>query len=198
MVPQHLFSLFLLHGICTAVPIAENEAIKKLNLRPRADNTVKTTVNADGSVLDWIPLHSQEINGNIASAPPLPVEALDASNQTTFQPMVPLQKPDAQLGPAGTVPILRQEAAAQQLVKAPPVDPEHMPEFKTEAAGDHWYASSAQGVNNLGGSASYSLYKAWTESSNDFSLLQSAVIRYNVPKPGANSQLVSQTVESGW
>ncbi|KAF2475934.1 DUF239-domain-containing protein [Lindgomyces ingoldianus] len=82
--------------------------------------------------------------------------------------------------------------------KSLPDDLEQRGDLGTEAVGDHWYASSAQRVNNRGGSASYSLYKAWTQSSGDFSLLQTAVIRSNVPKPGDNSNLVSQTVEAGW
>ncbi|KAF1964314.1 DUF239-domain-containing protein [Bimuria novae-zelandiae CBS 107.79] len=68
------------------------------------------------------------------------------------------------------------------------------------AIGDHWYASSSQNVVNHGGSAIYSLYKAYTESSADFSLLQSAVIKYNVKNPLYNdpNRVCMQTVEAGW
>lgn len=162
---------------------------------------LKTTTNPDGSVIDWVPIHSQIINGEIAAPPPLPVDTLSAPNQTTFQPWAALQAEGPDRGPEGTVPILRQgsiSAADLKTIKGPPIDPEHMPEFKADAPGDHWYASSAQGVSNHGGSASFSLYRAWTQSNEDFSLLQTAVLRRDVPKPGDNSQRVMQTVEAGW
>lgn len=197
MKSQHLLLLFpLLHGLCTPVPLRQGAETIPTPLR-RGLNIVRTTVNDDGSIIDWIPLHSQAENGNVASPPPLPADTPSEFNQSASKPWAMLQAEGVQRGPEGTVPILRQTSAAPQ-VKGPPVDPQHMPEVRAEAAGDHWYASSAQGVSNHGGSASYSLYKAWTESNADFSLLQSAVIRYNVPKPGDNSQLVSQTVEAGW
>ncbi|KAF2877950.1 hypothetical protein BDV95DRAFT_588950 [Massariosphaeria phaeospora] len=169
-------------------------------------NIVKTTTNSDGSVIDWIPLDSQVPDGKIASPPPLPAEIFSTSNQTSERPWAMLQAEGAETGPEGTVPVLRQSVSLSnvktahqlQMTKAPPVDPWHVPEVETAAVGDHWYASSAQRVNNHGGSASFSLYKAWTESNSDFSLLQSAVIRYDVPKPGDNNQRVSQTVEAGW
>lgn len=109
-----------------------------------------------------------------------------------------LQQAGAEIGPEGTVPILR-ETSELPLTKAPPVDPKHMlGSAKRAAVGDHWYASSTQEVANHGGSASYSLYRAWTESSAGFSLLQSAIIRFNVPKPEDNSQQIMQTIEAGW
>ena len=171
-------------------------------LRPRRNrNAVETTIHSDGSVIDWIPLDSQVSNGKVASPPPLPVDAFSSNDQPTFRPQALLQSENEQRGPEGTVPVLRFNSnitlAAQQ-VKAPPIDPNNLPAFTAEAVGDHWYASSAQYVNNRGGSASFSIYKTWTESNSDFSLLQSAVIRTNVPKPGDNSKLVMQTVEAGW
>lgn len=201
---HHLFLLFpLFHGLGSAIPIdgRDTAPIYERNLK-----VVRTTTTSDGSVLDWIPRDSQVSDGKIATPPPLPSDTPSAADQATLQPWAILQNDAEEKGPEGTVPVLRQDTSllnittrqAMQVTKAPPVDPKHMPEVSIEAVGDHWYASSAQGVRNHGGSASYSLFKAWTESSGDFSLLQSAVIRYNVPKPGANSQLVMQTVEAGW
>lgn len=165
---------------------------------------VKTTLMPDGTTIDWISRDSQVPGGNIALPPPLPPHTPPDANHSTEQSCAFLNFNDAELGPNGTVPILRQNTplvrvnTAQQNSKAPPVDPDHPFNLGAQAVGDHWYASSAQRVNNHGGSASFSLYKAWTEANTDFSLLQSAVIRYNVPKPGDNSKLVSQTVEAGW
>lgn len=195
MKPSYAQLLSLLfHGLSTALPFTGNG--HTLSRRDGLE-IVSTTAHSDGSVIDWIPLHSQVAGGKIASPPPIPPDTPSMANQSTLQPYSMLQSQGAEQGPEGTVPILRQTSNTA-LVKGPPVDPAHMPDLNTEAAGDHWYASSAQGVNNLGGSASFSLYTAWTEAGSDFSLLQSAVIRYNVPKPGDNSQLVAQTVEAGW
>lgn len=160
-------------------------------------DVVHTTEHADGLIVDWIPITSQTPDGKIASPPPPPAYEASYFNQSSFQPWSMLQMESAEKGPEGTVPMVR-SMGNSAMTKGPPVDPEHMPNVSIEAVGDHWYASSAQNINNIGGSASYSLYKAWTESGSDFSLLQTAVIKYNVPKPGANSQLISQTVEAGW
>lgn len=174
-------------------------------LAPSEENPkiIKSTTHSDGSVIDWIAISSQTPDGVIAS-PPAPLEDTQsfsaASNESTAEPWALLQTPGEDRGPKGTVPILRYSPSITQasLTKGPPVSNQDKDTLGTQAVGDHWYASSAQHVDNHGGSAFYSLYKAWTESSGDFSLLQAAVIRTNVPKPGANSQLVMQTVEAGW
>jgi hypothetical protein len=192
---QYHFLFLFLQGL-SAAPTKDKSNGRQPHL-PRDIDIIKTTEHSDGSVIDWIPIDSQVPDGKIASAPPLPAYEASFFNQSTFQPWALLQDEGAETGPEGTVPVLR-PAAESPLTKGPPVDLEHEFDFDTEAVGDHWYASSAQGVSNRGGSASFSLYKAWTESNSDFSLLQSAVIRYDVPKPGDNSQLVRQTVEAGW
>jgi hypothetical protein len=193
------FPLLSFLAIGIAVPIEIPAAAHSLQI-------VKTTTNSDGSVIDWVHRDSQVPDGKIATPPPLPVTSLSSTNDSSGSPWATLRTLNVaglETPPEGTVPVLRSSISATNsnktlLTKYPPVDPEHVPEFKAEAAGDHWYASTAQGVNNHGGSASFSMFKAWTESNADFSLLQTAVLRYNVPKPGDNSQLVSQSVEAGW
>jgi hypothetical protein len=189
--PQVIF-LFL-QGL-RAFPTSNYDLIR------RELNVVHTTEHTDGTIIDWIPLTSQIPAGSsIATPPPLPAFEASFFNQSSFQPWSLLQSEGAETGPEGTVPVLHSNLNfTPASIKGPPVDPDHLPDFSTEAVGDHWYASSAQNVNNRGGSASFSLYKAWTESGGDFSLLQSAVIRTGVPKPGDNSQTVTQTVEAGW
>lgn len=194
-----LLVILALHGVGNAIPI-DGSSSTCAPTRPHL-KVIKTTTNPDGSVIDWIPIHSQVINGEIAGPPPLPVDTLSAPNQTTFQPWATLQADGAEKGPEGTVPILRPGSVSAlnlNTTKGPPVDPEHPPGINADAVGDHWYASSAQGISNHGGSASFSIYPAWTQSNEDFSLLQTAVLRHNVPKPGDNSQRVMQTVEAGW
>jgi len=196
MKPQQyqIFSL-LFHGL-GAFPTRDNTGSARSHLR-RDVTVIHTTEHSDGSIIDWIPLTSQTPNGSIAAAPPLPAYTVSLFNQSSFQPWAMLQNEGAETGPEGTVPVLRSNPELP-LTKGPPVDLNHLPDFGAKAVGDHWYASSAQNVNNRGGSASFSLYKAWVESGSDFSLLQSAVIRTDVPKPGDNSQLVRQTIEAGW
>ncbi|KAF2111831.1 hypothetical protein BDV96DRAFT_690195 [Lophiotrema nucula] len=195
MAIQRLFlALLSLHGLSTAIPV--DGPLPNRNLR-----TVKRQTLSDGSQIDWVPLDSQTPSGKVASPPPgslSPKIAIVNSNDP-LQPKAELQLPGAEQGPAGTVPVLVADNATlpmQRSKSAPPGSPGA--ELRKRAVGDHWYASSAQAVNNHGGSASYSIYKAWTESDNDFSLLQVAVTRYNVPKPGDNSQTATQTLEAGW
>jgi hypothetical protein len=165
----------------------------------RGLQVVKTTSTRDGIVIDWVPRNSQTSNGRLAAPPPLPAAISVMANQTAETPAPLLEEEGAQQGPEGTVPIARLPAAQAAIIKGPPVSALQEPQSDARrAVGDHWYASSAQNVAHHGGSAVYSLYRAWTESSDDFSLLQSAIIRYDVPKPGQNSVTVSQTVESGW
>lgn len=190
---QHLYSFIVAyHSLCAAIPYGRsNRAPLRRGLEIRA-----TTVQSDGSVIDWISRDSQVQNGSIASPPPKAPTTFQTtdSNWTTLAPKALLQEPGSQLGPEGTVPILRPKA---QLPTKGPL-PGTGSELGTEAVGDHWYASSSQSVTNMGGSASYSLYKAFVQADSDFSLLQTAVIRDGVPKPGDNSQSVGQTLEAGW
>ncbi|KID92953.1 carboxyl-terminal proteinase [Metarhizium guizhouense ARSEF 977] len=62
--------------------------------------------------------------------------------------------------------------------------------------GTHWYASTAQNASNHGGTATYSIFKAFVQRPSDFSLLQVAVIRNDAAHAGTPPK--SQTVEAGW
>ncbi|CAI6336915.1 unnamed protein product [Periconia digitata] len=175
----HSLKLFLIHGLAAAIPLNG-----RLDVR-------HTTETAEGGIVDWIPIQSQVPNGNVASPPPLPIyNTMATFNTSTPQPY------DSEKGPEGTVPILRSARASVNKQPPPGIGSEN--DHVKRAVGDHWYASSAQTVANHGGSASYSLFKAYTESGADFSLLQAAIIRTGVPKPGDNGQQITQTVEAGW
>ncbi|KAF2657038.1 hypothetical protein K491DRAFT_691405, partial [Lophiostoma macrostomum CBS 122681] len=181
------FVLPLFHGAGIAAPVDGSPLRRGLEI-------VHTTTTRDGIVIDWVPRGSQ-IFGPIANPPPLPADTPVQANQTAETPVPMLEEVGIEKGPEGTVPIARLPAAIAQIIKGPPVNALRDPQIGARAAGDHWYASSAENVGHHGGSATYSLYKAYTQSSNDFSLLQSAIIRYDVPKPGQNSVTVMQTVE---
>lgn len=193
---SHYFYLVALPGLCAALPVQDEGFISQF--------PVHTTNGADGSVIDWVPLNSQVDEDEVAPAPELPnIVALSAlsTNESTQLPQ-PITA-EEHSGPEGTVPIVRQYGRLPD-VKAPPQTMNssfaQQIHIGKRAIGDHWYASSAQNVVNHGGSATYSLYKAFTESNADFSLLQSAVIKYNVKNPLYNdpNRVAMQTVEAGW
>lgn len=170
-------------------------------------NVVKTTIQPNGQIIDWIPIESQE---EIASPPPLP--ALHSNRSTdikddseswkTNRPIFLLEQEGSEKGPGGAVPILRQDlnlisgkqTLAQRLTKPP------FPPGKKEdrSAWPHWYASTGQSVNNLGTNGGISCYKAAVQNPADFSLLQTAIIKNNVPMPGNPYASCVQTVEVGW
>lgn len=154
-------------------------------------NVLKTTIT-DSQTIDWIERSSQ---GQIANPPPprVPREGSRA--------LAELEQPGAELGPPGTVPIPRvnSEYLAKGYSKVLPGAP---PSRKRQQAIEnaHWHVSSAQIVDNIGGSCVFSRFKAYTQSTADFSLLQTAVIRKNVLVqwgPGPTDYL-NQTLEAGW
>lgn len=153
---------------------------------------VKTTVNSKGQVIDWVKAESQ---GEIATPPSSPPRSRIKARALLAE------DPAAHKGPEGTVPIFRSKATKQQAIKKLPGLEDNSTltdgiRAKAGYAGSHWYASSGQVVPNLGGSAVYSLFNPYVQYSSDFSLVQTAVIRDNVPVAGGGS--VIQTVEAGW
>jgi hypothetical protein len=179
-----------------------------------APHIKKTTTTPSGQVLDWI---LPEAQGSIAEPPPAP-EGVTASvvdngapaaqrvliDRPTASAVPELELPGVEKGPAGTVPILRQNlellsfnhSLTQRLSKkGPPTTPEATAAAPAAPA-PHWYASSAQVVPNFGGQGYFSIFKAFVQSNADFSLLQTAVIKNNVQSnPGTDKR---QTVEAGW
>jgi hypothetical protein len=147
-------------------------------LRKRTALNVVQTTYTDAHTLDWIPIESQ---GTIASPPP-------PRPQYTNNTLTPeLEAPGAVKGPAGTVPVPRMSAEylARAAPKQTPSSSPSKEKSKRQYSGDHWYVSSNQGVNNIGGYAVFSLFDAFVDA-NDFSLLQTCV--------GTSSQ----TLEAGW
>ncbi|KAI0100971.1 hypothetical protein GGR51DRAFT_530819 [Nemania sp. FL0031] len=155
-----------------------------------------TTTTAHGQTLDWI-LPESQTDGEIAQPPPPPLQKRDPH---ATQAMVRALLGDTTQGPNGTVPILRPSSNTKAVKRLPTKeDDERSPKVNAadaSNAGKHWYATTGQNVLNRGGKARYSLFKAFTEKDSDFSLLQTAVFRGNVPRAGSNP--VTQTVEAGW
>lgn len=180
---QLLFGLLL--SLCivginsTPAPFPDPYAVRK-----RPGLRVLKTTHSRGKILDWIPRESQ---GKIAKAPPLPaLRKVVLSNYTL--PSAELEQPDADVGPSGTVPILR---LAESI---PPKTP--LPDFpvsesvrKRQTGSEHIYVSSNQNVNNVGASARFSTFKPFVRP-KDFSLVQMAI--------ASDRGSVVQTVEAGW
>ncbi|KAI1345559.1 hypothetical protein F5Y01DRAFT_53042 [Xylaria sp. FL0043] len=158
---------------------------------------VATTTTADGQVIDWVVPESQT-KGNIANPPATPPAAKRSVSAETMRAL--LANNATPQGPNGTVPIPR-SSGAKKATKRLPSKSDDGSLAKVDAAADgsagqHWYASSGQNVNNHGGKGTFSLFKAFTQSNSDFSLLQTAVIRSNAAHAGTGA--VTQTVEAGW
>ncbi|CZR65436.1 uncharacterized protein PAC_15336 [Phialocephala subalpina] len=184
-----LASLFTFVLQVTASPVAVPKSqYAEHALRRRANLNVRQTTITNTTTIDWVPLDSQA--STIATPPAL--KTVYAGNLS--KPISELQQPGAQLGPPGTVPI--PQVSTEYLAN---VASKGLPEIrssgsksksKRQYAGNHWYATSDQGVANIGGSAIYSLFKAFVNNNGDFSLLQTAVT-----KSDTNG---GQTLEAGW
>lgn len=185
-----LFVFSILFAGSISVPTGHSNNLHEQALRKRANLNVVKTTTTDSQTIDWIPIESQ---GKIAQAPP------KLEPRTGSRPLAELEIPGAELGPPGTVPIPRVslDHLTNSSTKEPP--PNTNAKRQTTISGTHWYVTSNQSVTNLGGSGTFSLFEAYTQSSADFSLLQTAVTKENVtinfrgfPIPG------TQTVEAGW
>lgn len=184
-----VFSSLLTGG--TSKPTSYPDEVQALT--PRAGSVLKTTVT-DSQTIDWISIGSQ---GEIAQAPPL------RTPRDGPRPLSELEQPGAELGPPGTVPVVRVDLdyLTSNSVKSLPGLPESASSKRqTSNAGQHWYVSSSQTVPNIGGSTVFSLFAPYVSTPNDSSLLQTAITRSNVLLTGGRgpSLNVTQTVEAGW
>ncbi|WPG98798.1 Hypothetical protein R9X50_00159400 [Acrodontium crateriforme] len=170
-----------------ALPTSQSHGLKIL----------KTSQLPNGQIIDWVPMESQVV-GDIATPPPVP----ESRRGLDLKPLQTIA--EHLLGPEGTVPILR--TAVEYPAKVLPDMHHDESNAKPQAAsvdaaatsskGKHWYASSGQSVTNLGGGAVFSLFAPYVQSSSDFSLIQTAVIRDNAPNKQYGPS--TQTVEAGW
>ncbi|GAW11881.1 hypothetical protein ANO14919_012340 [Xylariales sp. No.14919] len=169
----------------SATPIRRTDALE----------VVATTTMADGQVVDWV-LPESQTSSKIAIPPPAPASKRSLQSSTI---RALLARDPARQGPNGTVPIPRSSSVTKAPKRLPTKEDDGALKISAaddSYAGQHWYASSGQSVNNKGGKGTFSLFKAFTQSGADFSLLQTAVIRNNAAHAGTGA--VTQTVEAGW
>lgn len=155
-------------------------------LADRQANVAKTVTLANGQVVDWVHRNSQ---GSIAKPPPHQPAGINISVVAENHIFA-----DHQKGPHGTVPFLRSSGKAMPL-KVPPRGQPSSRIASRQYRDRHWYASSAQGGDNHGTSGTFSMFKAFVQNGNDFSLLQTAVERNGIPGIGGSGL---QTIEAGW
>jgi hypothetical protein len=85
------------------------ELVEWLKERQKSLEIVKTTTTRSGMLVDWIPLESQVEGGRIATPRPPRAIAENLERGKKQRATFELDGPDAELGPEGTVPILRPE-----------------------------------------------------------------------------------------
>lgn len=167
-------------AVALTVPAAMASYIAEHNF-----TVVKTTVLKNGQIIDWVQRDDQ---GTIAQPPDFPPgEATEVATQSlkVFK--------ESNAGPDGTVPILRSTGNVSAMKSNPNTKKQPVSRItKRGYEGSHWYVSTADVGDSIGTSGTLSMYKAYVESTNDFSLIQTAVLRTGVPKVGA------QSVEAGW
>ncbi|MGA7274307.1 MAG: neprosin family prolyl endopeptidase, partial [Candidatus Udaeobacter sp.] len=187
-------------------PVPNNDPLPQLNPeiaawfqdRERRRKVVRTTTTPGGQTLDWIPIESQVPDGKIATPPPAP-HALPPDD-TTKPAEFELENPNAERGPAGTVPVVRVNLAALHETtslkeylskygglkvnphrKKTPADPNPF---------GYFHATSQQSANVTGCSTWLNLWDPYVETSADHSLMQCGLQNYDDPK--------LQSLEGGW
>jgi hypothetical protein len=162
-------------------------------------DVVRTVTLANGQVIDWVRADSQ---GHVA---PLPPQHKNVARDQGTDPkdfFVPI--PKDLYGPDGTVPLPRDVSHAWPEKIPPPFNvlDQDKGDFRANnfaaqiAVNQHWYASAATLAKSTGVGATFSKYKPYLESRNDFSLLQFALIRQDAEH--ADYGKVLQTLEAGW
>jgi hypothetical protein len=161
----------------------------------------KTTTTPRGQTLDWVPIESQFPRREIAGPPP-PVSVEKGSRRYAESLAIcELERKGVERGPKGTVPILRKKLDALGFTK--PLKKYLSKSFghrmmqlggmtlpAPEEDGNHRYGYHGQSVLCFGGQGQFSVFDPYTESSDDFSLIQIGL---------SNSDLgFKQTVEAGW
>jgi hypothetical protein len=179
-----------------------DEIRQYLSDRHARRHVVARTVTRSGQELDWVPIESQTPDGTIASPPDDTPATLpyDANRPTTRVPLE-LEQPDAELGPPGTVPLVRypidrigSDGDLRDWLSKTGHGPRRLapPDAFVSRASPKGYNVHAAALHlgtNFGGEGIMNVWRPWVEWSDEFSLGQFWVAR------GPESQ--HQTVEAG-
>jgi hypothetical protein len=166
------------------------DAVEYFERRRKRLQIVATTRTPSGQILDWIPRESQATVGGIAAPPALLSARVARGKRHAESARFELEKHPSARGPEGTVPVLRKDFTKIHVrtslrdylskrrgrrhlsnrspngIFAPP----------PEENGTHRYAESSQRTFNFGGEGHISVYDPYTETSDDFSLMQIGIV----------------------
>ncbi len=158
---------------------------------------VKTVLLKDGQVLDWVRRESQDVNFSL----PLDWDLKKRSNALIEKFASPI--PEHLRGPEGTVPILRRGLAPYPPKRLPPGPSARFLDLnlnllaaKPDYTGQHWYASTGKQTKITGGGGGFSMFDPYLQSDYDFSLLQTAMVRYEAKTVEFGT--IVQSLETGW
>jgi hypothetical protein len=166
-------------------------------------DVVAQTRTPSGQEFDWVPVESQGHPGKAADPPSEDRPGIpDGGEYRAEQARSDLEAPGVEVGPPGTVPLLRLPIEKitptgrlqDWLGKGPrptPVAPTDYPAGASSAAPEHKYALAIQYVSNYGTEGTLNLWKSYVEWSNEFSLGQLWLSR------GPQAGNLVQTVEVG-
>jgi len=165
-------------------------------------NVVARTTTPSGQELDWIPAESQ-VSGALAEAPESkPPRHPRDTQRPTYPVPFELAKSNAEVGPPGTVPVLRKPIdqirplgnlqdylakGSRQKRFTPPDDPGLASALTADSV--HKYAHAVQPVTNFGTEGTINTWRPYVQWSNEFSLGQLWVVR--------GSGIALQTCEVG-
>lgn len=166
----------------------EREIVDYFERRRERLEIVATTTTPSGQTLDWVPIESQLPEGEILAPPPQPLEPPDGVVASPGEPQEQLAETElmqegGELGPAGTVPILRKNLATIDYTKPlsrylsrirgkEVLEWGGTPEPAPEDDGNHRYARARQFGAIFGGSGVLSCFNPAVECDDDFSLIQ--------------------------
>jgi hypothetical protein len=184
-----------------------NEHVIRSYFERRADRMqiAATTTTRSGQVLDWVPLESQVPKGVAIAEPPSGRVRIELPKGERVDRLVTfeLEQEGADLGPEGTVPVLRKDLdrisfdqnLGQLLGKYPNAGRMYLLDGQlreplSSVDGPHRYASTAQQILAFGGEGVLSAFDPYAENSDDFSLMQIACTNSDTGR--------LQTVEAGW
>jgi hypothetical protein len=181
----------------------KQEYLDYLKARESSLEIVKTTKTPCGKIIDWIPIESQ---GEVCLPPPPLKQHEPHCERPEKTPLSELQLPGIELGPEGTVPVLRPVFTEENykiplqrsiFKRGPPLESPRdqatggeisnvaavrdMPGLEDATADfdntTHWYVYTADSVKTYGGQGQFSCFSPSVDKANDFSLLEIGIIR---------------------
>ncbi|ATY59115.1 hypothetical protein A9K55_002214 [Cordyceps militaris] len=160
-------------------------------------DVVKTVVLKDGQVLDWVRRESQDANFSL----PLDWSSQRKTNALAekFTSLIPQHL----RGPEGTVPIPRPGLSLLPPKQLRPIGGPHAPTLAMKLSsasqdytGEHWYASTSKQTKVTGGGGGISMFEPYLQSQQEFSLVQTAIVRYEAKTVEFGT--IPQSLEAGW